>query len=70
MSVYQVEEYYIAIHDISITPVQKTALLAMFKEHNIEDFEIGEDTITIDGFESQSEAENFEEITRGVLEEY
>lgn len=69
MSVFQVEEYYISITNVTVTLNNRTELLAMFAEENIDDFEIYEDgsSIVVDCFESVADADAIEEIINGIL---
>ena len=70
MSVYQVEEYYISISNVTITEEQKQELITMFDDNNVSDYEIETDLtgLVADSFESESDAENIEEIIKGIID--
>lgn len=67
MSVYQIEQYYISISAEEFNQDCKEQVLDFLNncEEPIE-FEVTE-TITIDGFESESDAESFEAELRVLL---
>lgn len=68
MSVYQVEEYYVYV---SLTAEQKLAhsddIQAFIDDYGFESYEISDDGVTIDGFDTESAAEEISEEIESII---
>ena len=70
MSVYQVEEYYIHIDISEMNTRGRLKTTKYLDDNNCDDYELQTDgNLTVDNFESESDAENIEHGIEALLED-
>ena len=68
MSVYQVEQYYVHVDISGTTDLDKKRIKDCLVENNWDDHEFQEDCLVVDGFESDSDAGNCNELIMSYLD--
>ena len=67
MSVYQVEQYYIYMSTNEATNTQLNEINLYLESECIDDFEHQDGNLVVDGFESESDADNCEAAINEIL---
>lgn len=60
MSVYQVEQYYVHLGGLLLNEDQGAEVAQFIEDQGFYDYSIDIESVTVDGFESDSDAESFE----------
>lgn len=68
MSVYQVEQYYVHVDISGATELDRERLRVLLAENDWDDHEFQDDSLVIDGFESDSEAEACNDLVMEYLD--
>jgi hypothetical protein len=68
MSVHQVEEYYTHFDISGATDLDRERIRVLLVENNWDDFEFTDTDLNVDGFESEMDARNCDELVREYLD--
>ena len=67
MSVYQIEQYYISISEVVINDEDKRKIEEYLTRESLSDYEFQDGGVVIDGFESETEAQEIEDGIMRIL---
>ena len=66
MSVYQVEQYYIHVDITGKTKNQLIEISELLQEYSCDDYEFCEEYLVVDGFESEGDASDLEDLVKAI----